>query len=103
MASRAFMICGSGTVSTCTVFRPDQTLARMLPPVAALLRRLLCEMTCRGVPFGRPLRTGDLARLDQLLEPAQVVPRLLLGVRAGQLAHGGADRAALGPLEVDVQ
>src|SRR3954454_2602990 len=104
IASRSFMICGSGTVSTWTVFRPDQTVARILDSlVAALLRRLLGEMTGRGVPLGRALRADNLARFQDLLEAAQVVPRLLLGVGAGQLAHGRPDRTAFAPLEVEVK
>src|SRR3954467_11325041 len=80
MASRAFTICGSGTVSTRTSCLPCQVNARM----SFLLGDGL---------FGRDGGGGQLAGLHELLEAAQLLARLDLGLAAEHLGKQLAQRA----------
>src|SRR3954452_21789915 len=93
IASRASRIVGSGTFSTCTVLRPDQTFALIGcrpppasapppgPPGAALLqlrlgnrrRRPLPQLALDALSLRRRVGSRDRAGLHQLLEVAQVV------------------------------
>src|SRR5918994_5144549 len=116
IASRALRICGSGTVSTLTVFRPIQTVAFICRPipfachrkafspgghqtlnrpssprhgVVGRLRRVRAAITvdaCVGV--------DDLAQLDDLLEAAQILPDLLGRLLTEEPGHGRAQLAA---------
>src|SRR3954453_19308436 len=91
IASRSFRIFGSGTSSTWTVLRPDQTVARISDPrllelfVVERLGRALLELALEELALGRGVGARDLAGLDQLLEPPQVVLGLRERLRAGQL------------------
>src|SRR5579875_2353742 len=105
IASFELMIVGSGTFSTCTVLRPDQTLARIVvPPRSAIARavglsgRLNGLVTCiRAVR--RAVGARDDAGLDQLLEAAQVVGGALPRSVA---RHVLDDRALLIDLEMQL-
>src|SRR4051794_23892859 len=100
MASRSFRIFGSGTFSTWTVLRPDQTFARMSDPrrlelgLVERLRGTLLQLALCPLALGGALGARDLAGLDDLLETAQVVLRLRERVLAGHLAHDLAELAA---------
>src|SRR4051812_40358808 len=106
IASRSFRIFGSGTSSTCTVLRPDQTVARISDPrllelfVVERLRGALLELALEELALGRGVRARDLSGLEQRLEAAQVVLRLRERLRAGQLLGHLADLA--GPVHLDV-
>src|SRR3954451_6736389 len=111
MASRSFRIFGSGTFSTWTVLRPDQTFARMSDPrllelgLVERLRGTLLQLALCPLALGGALGARDLAGLDDLLETAQVVLRLRERVLAGHLAHDLAELAAargIVDLEVDL-
>src|SRR3954454_22335479 len=102
MASRSFRILGSGTFSTCTVLRPDQTLARMSDPrllelgVVQRLRRALIQLPLELLTLWRALRARHLARLHLLLEVTQVVHHLRARVRADHFLDDLAELAARG-------
>src|SRR3954454_6644575 len=106
IASRSFRILGSGTSSTCTVLRPDQTVARMSDPhllelgVVERLGRALLQLALEKLALGGGIRARDLAGLDELLEAPQVVLRLRERLCAGQLLR---ELAALpGGVDLDV-
>src|SRR3954447_23140920 len=106
IASRSFRIVGSGTSSTCTVLRPDQTVARMSDPRLLELRLVerlggaLLQLALGELALGRRVGARDLAGLDELLEAPQVVLRLCERVRAGQLLRHLAELA--GGVDVDM-
>src|SRR3954453_5221904 len=91
IASRSFRIFGSGTSSTWTVLRPDQTVARMSDPhllelgLVERLGRALLQLALGELTLGARVGTRDLAGLDQVLEAPQVVLRLRERLRAGEL------------------
>src|SRR3954466_7268286 len=93
MASRSFRIFGSGTFSTCTVLRPDQTFARMSDPrllelgLVQWLGRALLQLPLGLLALGGALGARDLAGLDEGLEVPQVVLRVRERILAGHLAH----------------
>src|SRR3954470_220884 len=82
---------GSGTSSTWTVLRPDQTVARMSDPrllelfVVERLGRALLQLALGELAPGARVGARDLAGLDQVLEATQVVLRLRQRLAAGQL------------------
>src|SRR4051794_39577348 len=108
IASRSFRILGSGTSSTCTVLRPDQTVARISDPrllelfVVERLRGALLQLAFEQLALGGGIRARDLAGLDQCLEAAQVVLRLGEWLRAGQLLGHLAELAGGVDLDVDL-
>src|SRR5829696_854847 len=102
MASRALRILGSGTSRTSRLVLPIQQLARMseLRSVrvsggrsADRFGRALLEQPARAGALGAALGADHLAGLQHLLEPAQVVADLLLGLLPEQLGHDLAERA----------
>src|SRR3954454_16745025 len=70
IASRSLRIFGSGTFSTWTVLRPDQTFARMSDPrllglgLLERLRRARLELALGQLALGHGLGARDLAGLD---------------------------------------
>src|SRR3954468_7784831 len=111
MASRSFRIFGSGTFSTWTVLRPDQTFARMSDPrllelgLVQRLGRTLLQLALCPLALGGALGARDLAGLDDLLETSQVVLRLPERVLGVHLPHDLAELAAargIVDLEVDL-
>src|SRR3954454_6270190 len=111
MASRSFRIFGSGTFSTWTVLRPDQTFARMSDPrllelgLVDRLRGTLLQLALCPLALGGRLWARAPAGPDDLLESPQVVLRLRERVLAGHLAHDLAELAAargVVDLEVDL-
>src|SRR4029453_11536053 len=99
MASRALRILGSGTSRTSRSVLPIQQLARM-PELRSVrdrsadrFGRALLEQPGGASPLGAALGADYLARLQHLLEPAQVVADLLLGLLPEQLGHDLAERA----------
>src|SRR4051812_4344408 len=99
IASRSFRIFGSGTSSTWTVLRPDQTVARMSDPhllelfVVQRLGRALLQLALEELALGSGIGARDLARLDELLEAPQVVLGLGKRLCAGQLLGHPAELA----------
>src|SRR3954470_18206588 len=97
IASRSLRILGSGTSSTCTVLRPDQTVARISDPrllalgVVERLRRALLHLALEELALGGGVGARDLAGLDQLLEAPQVVLRLGERLGAGELLRNLAE------------
>src|SRR3954449_6503784 len=79
IASRSLRIFGSGTFSTCTVLRPDQTFARMSDPhllelgLLERLRRALLRLALERLAGGERLGARHLAGLELRLEAAQSV------------------------------
>src|SRR3954451_16736714 len=108
MASRSFRIFGSGTFSTWTVLRPDQTFARMSDPrllglvLLERLRRPSLELALGQLALGHGLGARDLAGLDLGLEAPQLVLRLGQRLAAGELLGDLAELAAAGLAQVDV-
>src|SRR3954451_809228 len=100
IASRSLRIFGSGTFSTCTVLRPDQTFARMSDPrllelgLVERLGRALLELALGQLALRRALGADDHSRLHELLEAAQVVLHLRERLLAGQLRDHLAELAA---------
>src|SRR5581483_5119550 len=101
-ASRAPRIAGSGTSATSTELRPVQQMAfiRDLPRGTCLVERAerlrgpLPELPHRAGALRASLGADDLAGLQDLLEPPQVVADLLRGVLAQQLGHRRAGPSA---------
>src|SRR5918911_1723073 len=79
IASRSLRILGSGTFSTCTVLRPDQTFARISGPRLLELggvERLgwpLLELMLEQLTLRCRFRARYLAGLDALLEALEIV------------------------------
>src|SRR3546814_17962291 len=88
MQSRGLTISGSGTVSTRTSWVPCQVRARM----GVLLARAPCSASL-GLAV---LRGGDLAGLQQHLQPLEVMPDLDLRLAPEELRDQPAERAARG-------
>src|SRR3954454_6602119 len=84
MASRGFRISGSGTRSARTSLTPFQQIAFIASP--SLHQRLAAGR----LTFDR----RDLARLDELLQPAQRAAHELRGRGPDQLAQEAPDGAA---------
>src|SRR4051812_4594820 len=99
IASRSFRIFGSGTFSTWTVLRPDQTFARMSDPhllelgLVERLGRALLQLALELLALGNGLRARHLAGLELRLEAAQGVLHLRYRVVALDLLHGLAELA----------
>src|SRR5215212_3239694 len=108
IASRSFRIFGSGTFSTWTVLRPDQTFARISDPrlldlgVIERLRGAHLQLALGGLALGHGLGAGDLTRLDLGLEAPQRVLRLGVRLAAGQLLRDLAELATGGLAHVHV-
>src|SRR5437588_6259190 len=95
IASRAFMIFGSGTSRTSSFVVPIQQLAFMtgesLGSCGGLCFALQEQPPCERA-FGCAFGAHDFARLDDLFEATQVVLHLLDRLFAEQLRDGGAER-----------
>src|SRR3954454_6813798 len=108
IASRSFRILGSGTSSTCTVLRPDQTVARISGPrllelfVVQRLRGALLQLALGELALGARVGARDLAGLDQVLEAPQVVLRLGERLGPGELPGHLAELAGNLDLDVDL-
>src|SRR5690242_2270697 len=88
IASRGLTISGSGTLSTRTSWRPCQVTARMS-----------CSLNpCFGGAFGTARRRRrvhrHLARLHELLEPAEIAARLEARLSLKQFCDAAADGSA---------
>src|SRR3569833_809848 len=109
IASREFMMRGSGTSSTRTLFFPCQQLAFMTASSLPFAHSLceLCDSRLDLVAFRRPtrvlahaafhrggVRAHHLARLHHLLERTQIVMHLLRRLFAEQLGRQLSELAA---------
>src|SRR5215218_8651336 len=92
MASRALRISGSGTVWTSSLLRPIQQLALISALPALGPPRLLRDQAAGPGALRAALGPDHLARLQHLLEAAQVVGDLLPRLLAEQPGDGVADR-----------
>src|SRR5437870_12078213 len=87
IASRGLTISGSGTVSTWTLCRPCQVIARIgIPSLEVLLCRIF-------IAAGRPCGTGDLAGLQILLESPEIAARLHVWFALEELSDPFAEPA----------
>src|SRR3954453_9258136 len=109
IASRSLRIVGSGTSSTWTVLRPDQTVARMSDPrllelgLVERLGRALLQLALCELALGRRVGARDLARLDQVLEAPQVVLALRERFRAVHVLRHLAEHPGSLDLDVDLR
>src|ERR1044071_6242571 len=101
IASRRFMIFGSGTCSTLTSCLPYQQFALITSPFLVLLpaadadaQRLRGALLRVALARHGRVRDDDLAGLDDLLEAAQVCLQLPVGLLAEELRDERADRTA---------
>src|SRR5918911_1749016 len=102
MASRRLRIWASGTSRTSTRLMPIQQFAFMPSPAAGVgdltllgwAGVVLVELVLGAAPERAAVRAGDLARLDDLLEPAKGIADLLVRLLTEHLGDHRAEGSA---------